>query len=115
MTDPPIVTGDELVAWLKGAPDADVAALCAGAASDAVAAVVDPPPDPLPEDWAWADGVRLAGLGVAGDAYKSLSAPGGGYVLDEVTFTDVFRLTSTIVRRYEPFYAASRAIGGMVG
>ena len=113
---PPIITGEELAAFLKGTPDPALCALCAGAASEALEALVDQYLDevtgePLP----WSDGVRLAGTGVAADAYKSLSAPGGGYQMDEFTSTDVFRIVSTLLRRYEPFYNPTRAVGGMIG
>ena len=112
---PPIVTGAELATFLGGAPNAAVCDLCAGAASEALSALVvldlDDQGAPLP----WSDGVRLAGMGVAADAYKSLSAPGGGYQMDELTTADAYRIVSTLLRRYEPFYNPTRAVGGMVG
>lgn len=114
-TTPPIITGDELAAWLKGTPDLTLCELCASAASDAVAAVIDPPPSPLPDGWVWADGARLAGLGVGGGAYKHLTAPGGGYQLDEVTYTDVFAVTSVALRKYSAFLAPLSAVGTMIG
>ena len=114
---PPIVDPDALAAYLKGSPDPALVALCAGAASEAIAAVVDP----LPVDdggapvGVWSDGVTLAGMGVAADAYKSLSALGGGYQMDELTMSDAFRIVSTLLRRYEAFYNPARAVGGMIG
>jgi hypothetical protein len=93
--------------------------LCAAAADEAIRVVVDQPlvdaDGNVDDDFEWPAGVRFAGLGVAGDAYKSASAPGGGYQLDEFTTTDLFAITSTLVRRYEPFYNPARAVGGMVG
>lgn len=115
MAAPAIITGADVAEFLKGTPDTGLCDLVAGAANEAIGAVVDAPPDPLPDPWVWPSGVRLAALGVATDAYKSLSAPGGGYQLDEVTVTDVWTVTSALVRRYEPFYNPARAIGGMVG
>jgi hypothetical protein len=117
---PPIVDPAILAAWLGGSPNPDLVDLCAQAASDAIAVVVEPAPidadtDDVPDGWDWAAGVKLSGLGVAGDAYKALSAPGGGYQLDEVVYTDVFRMVSNLVRKYEALYAPSRAIGGLVG
>ena len=115
-TTPPIVSGAELALFLKGAPDQVLCDLCAGAASEALAAVVDQYVDEVTGDpEPWPDGVRLAGIGVAADAYKSLSAPGGGYQMDEVTTAEAFRIVSTLLRRYEPFYNPVRAVGGMVG
>lgn len=116
MTVPPIVDAATLAAFLGGTPNPELVALCAAAASDAVAVVVDPPPvDADPATWTWPPSVSLVGVGVGADAYKALSAPGAGYQLDEATFTDAFRVVSTLLRRYEPFYNAFRAIGGMVG
>lgn len=115
MAVPPIVDPAVLTAWLGGVPNPDVVALCAAAADEAVRAVVDPPPADAPPEWVWPSGVSLAGLGVAGDTYKALSAPGGGYALDDVVFTDAFKLTSALLRKYEPLINPERAVGGMVG
>jgi hypothetical protein len=112
---PPIITGDELAGFLKGQPDPALCDLCAGAASEALAAIVDAYVDDAGDPLPWSDGVRLAGLGVAADAYKSLSAPGGGYQMDEVTTAEAFRIVSTLLRRYEPFYNPTRAVGSMIG
>ena len=112
---PPIVTGAELAAFLGGTPNAALVELCAGAASEALFAIVDLYVDDAGDPLPWPDGVRLAGIGVAADAYKSLSAPGGGYQMDELTTAEAFRIVSTLLRRYEPFYNPSRAVGGMVG
>lgn len=113
---PPIITGEELAAFLKGAPDPVLCDLVADAASEAVAAVVDQYIDETTGDpEPWTAGVRLAATGVAADAYKSLSAPGGGYQMDEVTTAEAFRIVSTLLRRYEPFYNPTRAVAGMIG
>jgi hypothetical protein len=114
VTVPPIVDAATLAAFLGGTPNAELVALCAAAASEAVAVVVDPPPVDADPAWSWPSGVTLVGVGVGADAYKAMSAPGAGYQLDEATYTDAFRVVSTLLRRYEPFYNGSRAIGGMI-
>jgi hypothetical protein len=115
MAVPPIVDPGVLAAYLKGTPDPELVALCAAAASETVAALVDPPPPDADDSYVWPSGVTLAGLGIASDAFKTLSAQGSGYALDEYSYTDTFVVTSSIARKYEPFYNPARAVGGMVG
>lgn len=107
----PIVTGPELEAFLGGHPDPGLCDLIAQAASSAVAAVVVAPIDPDP----WPAEVRVVGLLVAADTYKQAQGTGGGYQLDATSYTDAFRLTSTVLRRYEALLAADRAVEGMIG
>lgn len=115
VTDPPIVDPDALAALIGGRPDPALVELVAGAASDAVAVVVDPPPDPLPDGWAWPDGVRLGGLGVGVECYRAVQTAGTGYQLDADTIAEVSRITSALVARYSALWAPNRAVGGMVG
>lgn len=117
MTDPPIVTGAELVAHLAGNPDPAACDQIASATSDALAVEVDPP-DVLADGtvdpaFVWPDYVRRAGLMAAADVYKAGAAPGGGYAMDEFTTVE-FRVTSNWLRKYEALYNPHRAIGGMV-
>jgi hypothetical protein len=107
----PIVSGPELAAHLGGQPDAGLCDLIAQAVSEMVAAVVDAPVDPDP----WPASTRTVGLMAAADTYKAATGTGGGYQLDATSYTDVYRLSSTILRRYEPVLAAQRAVGGMIG
>lgn len=109
---PPLVTAAELIAYLDGPVDPVLAELIAEAVSAAVAAVVDPY-DPLVG--AWPPGPRAAALGVAGDVWKSFAAPGGGYQLDDNYATNVYAITSTVLRRYTVLLNPNRAVGGMVG
>jgi hypothetical protein len=107
----PITTGADLAEHLGGNPDAALCDLAAAAANAALSAIVDEPVDPDP----WADELVYVATVVGGDAYKAASGTGGGYQLDAVTFTDQFRVTSTLMRRYEPILAKYRKIGGMIG
>jgi hypothetical protein len=115
VTDPPIVDPATLTAVLGGNPNPALVALVAGAASDAVAAVVDPPPDPLPDGWVWPDGVTAGALGVAVEAFREIQSGGAGIQLDADTITQLPRITSASVVRYSVFWAPTRAVGGMVG
>ena len=112
---PPIVDPVALGALLGGNPSAELVTLCADTASAAVGALVDGPPDDAPPEWVWPANVTAVGLGVAGDVYKSLTAPGAGYQLDASTFLDASRITSALMKRYEALLNPSRAVGGMVG
>jgi hypothetical protein len=109
---PPLVTAAELIAYLDGPVDPVLAELVAEAVSAAVAAVVDPY-DPLVA--AWPPGPRAAALAVAGDVWKSFAAPGGGYQMDDTYATNVYSITSTVLRRYTVLLNPNRAVGGMVG
>lgn len=115
MTDPPIVDVDALAALIGGRPDMVLVALCAEAASDAVAVVVDPPPDPPPDGWVWPASVTVGGLGVALEVYRSTQAAATGYQLDADTVAEVSRITSATIARYSALWAPTRAVGGMVG
>ena len=106
-----IITGPELAAHLGGNPDAALCDLVAAAISSAVAVIVDPPVDVDP----WPPEVRVVALMAGADTYKAATGTGGGYQLDATTFTDVYRTTSTILRRYEGLLGARRAVGGMAG
>ena len=106
-----IITGPQLAAHLGGSPDAALCDLVAAAVSDAVGVIVDPIVDLEP----WPASVELVALMVGADTYKAATGTGGGYQLDAATFTDVYRTTSTVLRRYEGLLGARRAVGGMAG
>lgn len=112
---PPILAAEDLAQLLGPQADIGLCEVIAPAVSDAVAAVVDAPPDPLPDGWVWPAGVTATGIGVGTDVYKSLVSPGGGFQMDEFTATDAYRITSVILRRYEPLYNPVRAVKGMIG
>ena len=107
----PIITGDDLADRLGGTPNPETVALLAEAASNMVAALVTMPADPDP----WPAEVTGAALGVGADLYKAATGTGGGYQLDATSYTDVYRMTATFLRRYEPMLATVRATGGMAG
>lgn len=106
-----IITGADLADHLGGAPDVALCDLLAGAISETLAALVDPPTDPAP----WPYGTRSAALMAGADMYKAATGTGGGYQLDATSYTDAFRMTPTFLRRYESLFATNRAVRGMAG
>ena len=109
---PPLVTGAQLIAYLGGPVDPVLAEVIAAAVSVAVAALVDPF-DPVVGEWP--PGPSAAALAAAGDVWKSFAAPGGGYQLDDSYATNVYQITSNVLRRYTALLNPNRAVGGMVG
>lgn len=107
----PIITGPDLAAHLGGQADAGLCELLAAAVSAVIAASNDAPIDPDP----WPATLEAAALMAGSDMYKAATGTGGGYQLDATSYTDVYRMTPTFLRRYEPLYATTRAIGGMIG
>lgn len=107
----PIISGPDLAAHLGGQADARLCDLLAAAVSAIVAASNDAPADSDP----WPPELEAAATMAGADMYKAATGTGGGYQLDATSYTDVYRMTPTFLRRYEPFYANTRAIGGMIG
>lgn len=107
----PIITGAELAAHLGGQPDAALCDLIASAMSAVIGAAMDTPAEGEP----WWDEVRTSALMAGADTYKAATGTGGGYQLDAASYTDVYRMNATYLRRYEPLWSTHRAIGGMIG
>jgi nitrate/nitrite transporter NarK len=108
----PIIDGGALADHLGGQADPELCDLIAAAISAVIAALVDAPAEPETE---WAAEATTAALMAGADMFKAATGTGGGYQLDATSYTDVYRMTPTFLRRYEPLFANVRAIGGMIG
>lgn len=106
-----IITGAELAEWLGGNPPAGQTDLIAAAISEVLAGLVDNPAEGEP----WPAAVTFSAYGAGADMFKAATGTGGGYQLDANSFTDVYRMTPTFLRRYEPLWGSARRVKGMVG